>query len=54
MILIINLRLYHFKNQLLIKDNSNNPQIKPLSRTVNLLQKFGDPEDIPDTETWDT
>jgi len=27
---------------------------KKLTRTASLLEKFGDPEHIPDTETWDT
>lgn len=30
------------------------PKPKIRSRTANLLEKFGDPEHIPDTETWDT
>lgn len=30
-----------------------NPKTKPRSRTVSLLDKFGDPENIPDSETWD-
>jgi len=27
---------------------------KKLTRTVNFLEKFGDPENIQDTETWGT
>lgn len=37
-----------------IKGNFNKPKTKSRIKTVNLLEKFGDPEHIPDTETWDT
>lgn len=38
-----------------IKSKHSRPsRSKKLTRTVNLLEKFGDPENIQDTETWDT
>jgi len=38
-----------------IKSEHSRPNLrKKLRRTANLLDKYGDPENVPDTETWDT
>lgn len=38
-----------------IEPKSIRPNLrKPSKRTANLLDKFGDPKNIPDAETWDT
>lgn len=38
-----------------IKSQHSRPNLrKNLRRTANLLDKYGDPENVPDTQTWDT
>ena len=38
-----------------IKSEHSRPNLrKNLIRTANLLDKYGDPQNVPDTETWDT